>query len=306
MDAPEDKPNWIGRAASVLQHVPGASLLFAIVPLFVLGYLGWFYYGAEHLDKALYSLKQENLTVTQQPDWIQSNVVEDVFRNANLNNISLLSQNANAIVAQAFETNHWIKSTNRVTKATGGKVVVDVTYRRPVAMVWYEPDPNMPAVDGVQRKPGFFPVDDDGVVLPTTDFQNLDGNEISNYFVLWAAGARPAGDAGMAFGDVRITEALQLCKFLYDDRQALGIKGISITQENRSSSSSPWIMVLHTIDDLSIIWGHAPSVQAPSEPSPKNKRDFLFAWLENARKTNSRASVDLRKSTAGQPVSVKQ
>ncbi|MEZ6137861.1 MAG: hypothetical protein R3C53_23485 [Pirellulaceae bacterium] len=59
------------RVVDVLQYIPGGALLFAVVPMLVLGYLGWFYYGADHIDGAFYSVNFEHITVTQQPPWIK-------------------------------------------------------------------------------------------------------------------------------------------------------------------------------------------------------------------------------------------
>ena len=46
-DTNEEKtePSVFARIGGFLKHVPGAALLFAIVPLLVLGYVGWYYYG---------------------------------------------------------------------------------------------------------------------------------------------------------------------------------------------------------------------------------------------------------------------
>ena len=86
-----DKANKLdlrGKLGYALQRIPGGAVLFAVLALVVLGYFGWFYYGADHLDRALYSLKLENLTVTPQPAWIKSNVADEVFSHGRLDRIS--------------------------------------------------------------------------------------------------------------------------------------------------------------------------------------------------------------------------
>ena len=64
MASEEEKkePSALVKLAKYLKDMPGASLLFAIGPLVTLGYLAWVYYGADHLNRTFYSLKQENIT----------------------------------------------------------------------------------------------------------------------------------------------------------------------------------------------------------------------------------------------------
>ncbi|RMF39427.1 MAG: hypothetical protein D6753_13785, partial [Planctomycetota bacterium] len=208
------------RLRAGVRCVPGAGFLFAVIPLVVLGYVGWYFYGAEHLDRALYSLQKENLHVTAQPAWVGGDVVEEVFTQARLDRLSLLDPAATAAVAQAFEAHHWVKAAARVTKESGGVVHVDLIYRRPLAMVYFAPSPND---SGESSAAGFFPVDEDAIVLPTQDF---DGSKVFEYFLIFADGARPSGDVGMPFGDPRIADAVELCRLLEPERRSLGLREV--------------------------------------------------------------------------------
>ncbi|MCA9194625.1 MAG: hypothetical protein KDB03_22795, partial [Planctomycetales bacterium] len=152
-DIGASKVNWLVRMTSIVHHIPGGALIFSILPLTVLGYLAWFLWGAQHIDIALYSLKREHLIVTPQPNWISSDVVQEVFENGRLSSISLLAPDSNATIAHAFQAHPWIRRATRVSKRPGAKVEVDLVYRKPLAMVFYE------------KKRGLFPVDDEGIVL---------------------------------------------------------------------------------------------------------------------------------------------
>jgi hypothetical protein len=280
----------------VLKHIPGAALMFAVVPLLILGYLGWYYYGADHLDRALYSLRKENLSVTSQPPWIESDVSTEVF--SRLDQISLLDPNATATIAQAFEAHAWVKATNRVTKSVGGKVRVDVTYRKPIAMVYYSPQSRGTSGQQSSASSGeagqqhfFYPVDSDGIILPTSDFHQ---DDIWKYFQVFADAARPAGDVGMSFGDARISQAISLCEFLADVREELELQEIWVHHDGQSSSRSPWMMTIISKDKHRMLWGHAPELEAGNELAAKSKKERLVAWLSTARTMNESQQVDLR------------
>ena len=92
-------------------------------------------------------------------------MLDEVYQNGGLERVSLLDPRAAATIAQAFETHNWVKSTTRVSKSTGGLAAINLIYRRPAAMVYYQ---DQPADSEITR--GFYPVDDDGFILPTQDF----------------------------------------------------------------------------------------------------------------------------------------
>ncbi len=305
MDSSAEKKSFRQRALAVLQYIPGGALLFAIVPLVILGYFGWFYYGADHLDQAFYSIRAENLAVTAQPPWIKSNVAEEVFENGRLDRISLLDPQAGATIAQAFEAHTWVKSTTRVTKSAGGKVKVDIVYRRPAAMVYYRPPDSEQDAGGTSREDsGFFPVDDEGIFLPTSNFEE---SQVQEYFWIFADGARPAGDVGMPFGDSRVNEALILCGLLEPLRERFRLQFIYVDQDNASNSPSPWIMSLVTRDRYQIIWGHAPSSEAGGEPPANEKMARMVAWFETEQPhaDEELSRLDLRFSPGTTPVSTR-
>lgn len=290
------------RLAAIVRHIPGGALLFAVLLLVMLGYFGWYYYGAEHLDQALYSLRLENLKVTPQPEWIKTKVVEEVYQKHRLDRVSLLDPRANASLAQAFETHHWVKTTSRVSKAAGGKVVVDMVYRQPAAMIYVQRvDPQTGQVDV-----GFFPIDGDGTMLPTADFSKED---VRKYFIIYAQDAHPAGDVGMPYGDVRIMEALSLCEFLEHYREAWGLEVIEIHQDSLSGGASPWSLTIFTRDKRrQIVWGHAPRQEGSGELPADEKLKRLVAWNAQPLPTGSSElqTIDVRYAAATTPVSMRK
>ncbi|QDV24237.1 hypothetical protein [Aureliella helgolandensis] len=283
--------------ANVIKRVPGGALMFAVIPLLFLGYFGWYYYGAEHLDHALYNLRLENLTVTDQPAWIKANVAQEVFRDSKLEDVSLLDPHATATIAQAFEAHHWVKSASRVTKSTGAKVAVNLIYRRPAAMV-HLPNYTAPQAAGEPNSNEalvyFFPIDSMGVLLPA---QDLEEQQVLKHFLIYAEDVRSAGEVGKPFGDARIIEALKLCEFLEPERERWGLERINVYQDLRSGGASPWILILATRDrSREIIWGHAPTNEASGEPQPGEKLTRLRKWMDEPSTGTAQkpAVLDLR------------
>lgn len=256
---------------AVFKHIPGAALIFAVVPLLVLGYLGWYFYGAEHVDKHFYSLKKSSLQVTKQPAWIRTDVVEKVFADKGLEKVSLLDPSANATIAHAFENSWWVKSATRVTKSPEGVVSVDLVYRHPAAMVHILKE----------GKHSFFPIDPDGVVLPTEDFRD---DDIWNYFHIYAQNAAPeTQNAGLAYTDPRIFDAVSLCELLEESREELGLEEIEVRKDEWSVGSRRWMLLVYTKDRIVINWGHAPGKETNGEMGALNKISRMKSWLAQTR-----------------------
>lgn len=99
---PPPPPTFWERVGTRIRTLPGGGLLFAVVPLIVIGYFGWYYYGAEHFDRTLYSLQMENIDLTPQPEWICEDVRAEVYRSGSLANVALLDPQAAARIAHAL------------------------------------------------------------------------------------------------------------------------------------------------------------------------------------------------------------
>ncbi len=286
------KPSGLQTLVKWMQYIPGGALLFCVAPLLVLGYFAWRNWGAEHLDKALYAVRIENLVTTPQPTWIRStNVREEVFKNGGLGQLSVLDPQASATIAHAFESHSWVQRASRVQKLPGGKVTVDIVYRRPVAMVYYEGHHTDTGTSQTKKpiKTGYYPVDDEGVVLPTADF---DSSQVPGYFLVFAEGATPPSDVGMAFSDTRIKQSLILCRLLESARVELRLKQIYVERDERMAGPSPWIMRIKTSDNRFIDWGHAPGNEVAGEPSAQEKLAILLKWHADA---SSMLHIDLAK-----------
>ncbi|MFN3191126.1 MAG: cell division protein FtsQ/DivIB [Aureliella sp.] len=271
MESSEEQPSFAQRVSGVLKHIPGAALMFAVVPLLVLGYLGWYHYGAEHLDQALYALDQKQLQVTEPPAWVENDLVAEVFSSARLDRVSLLDPKATVRISQAFENHIWVRDVLSVRKSNGGAVAVDLEYREPVASVMVF---GQPSADNKRPIIGFRVVDREGFVLPGSE------SDISRYLVLRVEGTT---DEEIVFRDTRITDALVLCNFLAPLSQQLGIAQVTIANDQGLVTSGHWSYGIISKDDHRILWGHVPGQEVSGEVEAAQKVKSLRSQLAQIR-----------------------
>ncbi|MFO0940301.1 MAG: hypothetical protein U0930_05985 [Pirellulales bacterium] len=296
-----DNRSFRERLTKALHIIPGGSLLFALIPLVVFGYWGWYHYAAKRIDRTIYGLKLEHIEISTQPEWIKSSVLEEVFKTKKLDRINALEPSANADIASAFETHPWVKSASRVRKF-GNNIMVDLVYRQPLAMI------NVPYRDNNSGKWSgrlhFYPVDQYGVVLPLADFSE---DQVPQ-FILVDIENIDCIPEGMAYSDIRVQHALKLAAYLEGagKRKLLGIQWVNVRRDNDVSSGKPWLLQLQTEDKQMIVWGHAPGDEVPGESSADRKIADLTNWLKVEREKGSQGGqIDLPtgKSIPGQTAS---
>ncbi|MBX3421083.1 MAG: hypothetical protein KF752_05950 [Pirellulaceae bacterium] len=306
-----ESKNLSQRLAKAIHVIPGGVLLFALIPLVICGYLGWYHYGAKKLDQALYALQLPQITLTAQPEWITGSVLDEVYRSKRLDKVNLLEPSASATIASAFETHPWVEKTSRVEKTQGGAVSVDVVYRRPLAMVkvvYY------PVDEQGKRSPtpqeGFFPVDYKGVILPDAGFKQ-NQSLVRDYLLIDIDNLEhPSAQPGMPFNDIRVAEALKLVSYLEknSDPKHLGIQWVHVRSDSRLTSLNPWLLELWSVDKHLVIWGHAPGQEGAGEESAERKLAKATTWLQTQRSTSaSHSTLDLINVQASNnlPVSTK-
>ncbi len=276
-----------------IKNTPGSGLAFAVIPLLLLGYIGWYYYGAKQIDQTFYSLKLENIEITPQPAWIRSDIKSVIYRDNGLSKLSLLEPSATATIAHAFEASVYIKSTNHVRKLSSGKVQIDVTYRQPAAMVYVE----TPSANAKETERGFHAIDDEGVVLPRGEFTE---SQVHDFFVIFAPNIQVEtkdniGNRG--FRDPRIAEALPLCKLLEQFRKELRLACIYVDPDGMDlqlGGFNSWQLTIRTDEKRSIIWGHAPGKETKDEMLIEEKIASMRAWLAAPATAGGPDELDLR------------
>jgi hypothetical protein len=279
-------------STGILSRVPGGALLFAVLPLTILSYLGWYHFVAERVDEALYSLSVENIKLSEPPPWVAGDLVKDVYDTTALNRISLLDPDASPMIARAFETHRWIHSTTRVSKSYNEGVEVEVVYRKPLAMLIVSTETVQPPAtleefqSSDSQNLGMFPLDKEGVILPQIAPELVD-----DFFYVIAPGAQVTSQEGLPCNDPSIVAALSLCSTLESFREKLGLKSVVVARDFNSTSQEPWLLTLNTQDNRQIMWGHPPGYELSGEPSVQDKLTRLSAWLESSSSVAS--SIDL-------------
>ena len=76
----------------------------------------WMRWGHQVISDARFTLSVDKIEVPAQPTWIQSNVKEEVVRDAKLASLSLLDHATALKVDRAFALHRWVRRVERVDK----------------------------------------------------------------------------------------------------------------------------------------------------------------------------------------------
>jgi hypothetical protein len=218
-----------------------------------------------------YRLAVSRIEVPAPPRWLPSNFVEQVTTRAHLPaTLSLLDERLVATLHAAFAQHPWVESVVKVRKTPGGRVLVDLEYRRPVAVVRV-PD-------------GVYAIDRDGTLLPPEDFSTADSQRLP---VIESVKSVPQGPAGTHWGDVTVAAAAQLAAALLASDE----RGTAYWQKwNLAAITAPPRTTAEiTLDDLSfelrtaggsrILWGRPPGSTHPGELTVEQKTGRLEKYL---------------------------
>lgn len=246
-----------------------SSLL--ILAVFFAGAFGyaWKNWGVLVKSHPRYTLVPDNLEITPQPEWIRSNVKIEVIRDGNLGTLSLLDPQVTLKVARAFGVHSWVASVRRVRKEYPSRVIVELEYRRPVAMV--------EVVTNDQR--GLLPVDAEGVLLPPREFNE---SQIRDYLRVSAGNTLPAGPAGTPWGDPRVAGGAAVAAAFGSQWKTMGLYRIVAEESDRvlPGRSPEVVFSILTRDGARVIWGHAPGQETNTEAAAQAKVTRLARYLE--------------------------
>jgi hypothetical protein len=268
-------------AATASSRVWTQPLVRATGGALVLALAAWFTYRAvEHriVGSPHYTIDPRTIEVTEQPKWIRSDVKAEVLRDGSLDQpLNLLDDSLPERVSKAFTLHPWVAQVTSVRKRAGKGLEVELLYRRPVCMV---------EVPG-----GLYPVDADGVLLPTADFTPQDA---SHYPRLTGIQTVTEGPVGTRWQDACVQGAAQIAALLADDWAALGLARISPLAGGPAAAGDELSFVLYSQSGASIVWGAATSA-GDSEPTGEDKLARLKTLASALRARNgSSPPLDLR------------
>jgi len=273
-----------------------------VVVLAVVVFLGW---GLQlawqqvapsviHRDR--YLLTANHITTTALPEWITADVRAEVVHNSALDRrLSVLDDAFVNVVRDAFVLHPWVESVDRITKSYPPQVHVDLTFRRPAAVVEL----------GGPRGVELIPVDRLGVQLPAADVP-----EIRKRYLPRIGGIIGRPPVGQPWTDPRVAGAAELAEGLSDVWESLHLVDIlpSARQEIQDDQRY-FVFDLITSGGTRIVWGAAQDKGLPGEDTFETKLKRLQKYAEEHGSLDSvrgPAVVDVRKELAITPRTVKK
>ena len=223
-----------------------------------------------------YLMNTADIEVLDPPHWVPQDIVQQAVSLAGMpEEISVLNEDITRQVSEAFKIHPWVKGNVIVRKYVPARIVVEMTYRRPVAMV--------------EVKNGVLPIDDEGVLLPANDFAVADTKW---YPLIKDITSTPQGATGTAWGDIKVETAAKVASYMLrkpkphkDDPSAtywqqFGFDAIHIsTRKTRHVAEDDIYFVFTTIGGSRVVWGRSPSVGPPIELAPEKKLGKLADYI---------------------------
>ena len=261
MRSPQAEKRWpIRDVIRRLIKAPAALSVLWPVLLIVGGYAAWHQWGSVHVANQYSGIDPTLIQVTEAPPYVRSNVVKAVYRDTAMEGLSLLDRQATAKIAAAFSMHPWVRKVVGVRKLPGGGIDVRLEYRTPVAMVHvFKPDQS-------DMRSYFFPVDSEGVLLPTSEFAQADTRK---FLYIEVPGVYTTSPIGAAFGDPRVEAAARLAAVLAPHRESANLRSIGVYGDPRQMEVPQ--LELTTQSGSRIFWGSPPGAEPPGEPTTEMK-----------------------------------
>lgn len=203
-----------------------------------------------------YQLRTADIRINDAPQWIPKDLVTQVVTKSRMGPLrSVLEEGLTTEIATAFQKHPWVEKVVKVSKAVPARVDVELTYRRPVAMV--------------EVPTGLLPVDGNGVLLPPTEFTPDDARK---YPLIIQTKTSPRGAVGSSWGDPQVIAAAKLASVLLPHWKEFGLISIAIPPNiDLRAPLKELVFELHTKGGSRIVWGRAPNVDYPLELSADQK-----------------------------------
>ncbi|MHC4874946.1 MAG: cell division protein FtsQ/DivIB [Planctomycetota bacterium] len=211
-----------------------------------------------------YRLQASEIDFPEPPRWIPENLLDQVIERGKLpKELSVLDKSLAERVAKAFEQHPWVTRPVNVRVSVPAQVEVTFEYRKPVAMV--------------EVSDGFYPVDDEGVLLPPRDFPP---SELARYPKISGLRTTPLGGVGSTWGDARVIGAAQIAVILLPYWNEWRLQDIEVPKRTEAKQKYEDLeFVVNTRGGSKIIWGRPPGHQHPLEITADQKIGKLKTYL---------------------------
>jgi hypothetical protein len=223
-----------------------------------------------------YALTAERIQITPTPGWIRSDIKSQVLRDSGLlNNASVLDDwdSLTRRVKDAFALHPWVKSVEQITRKAPSSLIIELTYRRPIAAV------ESRDLTGVM----FLPIDEHAVRLPDGDL-----TEIERRYLPRISGITGRPLVGDVWDDPRVVGGARLAAQLSDVWRQLRLVEIFASAPAAHDERTPYTFELVTTGGTRIIWGATPGQESPTGESPfPQKRQRLLDYAAQHGKLES-------------------
>ncbi len=212
-----------------------------------------------------YRIDARQVDVSPPPEWVNADFVQETLHASGLDaNGSLLDDMLPQKLSRAFAVAPWVEEVRRVEIRFPSAARIELSYREPVALVEV-------------ASQGLFPVDGNGVLLPSDYF--ITAPEKKREFpVIDGVVSTPLGTAGTLWGDSAVHAAAQLAKILspalFDTEIPLGIAKIHVTKLNPPYDKQVEGQ-LKTHSGTEIFWGRIDPSDADNDQKLGRLRELV-------------------------------
>lgn len=216
------------------------------------GYAIWQNVRAHVLHSPQYQILLDNVSITPPPAWIHTDIKAEVIRDAEVDGaLSVLDEDLTERIYQGFAAHPWVAKVLHVAKLAPARLQVELVYRQPVCMV--------------QVAGGLFPIDIEGVLLPTADFSP---HEAARFPRLSNIPLPTEPPAGAVWRDTRVLEGARLAAALSEVWAEMGFHHFELMAEPGSEGNHYQIL---TRSGSRVFWGPAPGTDEAAQALTKAK-----------------------------------
>lgn len=215
-----------------------------------------------------YRIATSAIEFPEPPRWIPRNLLDQVMQKSELPaQVSVLDRDLAEKIARAFEEHPWIVAPVEVHLSVPARIQVTFEYREPVAMI--------------EVSDGFYPVDDEGILLPPRDFPPA---EIDHYPRVTGMKTLPLAGVGSSWGDARVIGAARLAVVLMPFWNEWNFAAIEVPERRSAEQQYDDLdFVVTTNGGSRVIWGRPPGHDHPLELTDDQKIGKLKHYLADEK-----------------------
>lgn len=240
-----------------------------------------------------YLLPATAITITPPPEWIAADIRSQVIQSAGLDGrLSILDGEFVESIEHAFALHPWVQSVDRIEKKFPPAVYVEITYRRPLAVI-------------ETARGDLLPVDNAASHLPANDVLLIRRKSLPRI-----AGIVGQPPEGQRWEDGRVLGALEIIGYLTDAWESLHLETITPRARPEIRDERQFFVYdIVTRGGTRIIWGASPHAGVPGESPFAVKLDRLKSCVQQYGPLDSVKApgmVDVRGELHVEPRMVKQ